>query len=123
MPAAAANFTAIDVYKDLANCVKSALPLPPPSLALGADFLVVPTVMHHYLVSEVLQQETETLSKAEYNANLGTFTNFVNLLGMCAVSVPASELPHIPIQVRSLDNGLSDCKQACGCKKQVQTLF
>jgi allophanate hydrolase len=68
----------------------------------SADFLVVPTVMHHYLVSEVVQQETETPSKTEYNSYLGTFTNFVNLLGMCAVSVPAGRLPDVHLQVCTL---------------------
>jgi Asp-tRNA(Asn)/Glu-tRNA(Gln) amidotransferase A subunit family amidase len=52
-------------------------------------FLVVPTVMHHYTAAELLAQEGQ--GEVSYNSHLGTFTNFVNLLGMCAVSVPFSK--------------------------------
>lgn len=51
-------------------------------------FLVVPTVMHHYTAAELSAQEAEGV--VSYNSHLGTFTNFVNLLGMCGVSVPFS---------------------------------
>lgn len=54
----------------------------------GNAFLVVPTVMHHYTVAELLDQEKQ--GNVGYNSHLGTFTNFVNLLGMCAISVPFS---------------------------------
>jgi hypothetical protein len=68
--------------------------------AAGDPFLLVPTVMHHYTVRELLEQERE--GNVGYNSHLGTFTNFVNLLGMCAISVPFSkfEVEQEPDSVR-----------------------
>ena len=63
----------------------------------GCSYLVVPTVMHHYLVSEL--QAQEDTGCVQYNAHLGKFTNFVNLLGLAAISVPAVMLPSVPGQV------------------------
>ena len=57
--------------------------------------LLVPTVLQHYLIAEVeaeeKQQEPPTWSK---NALNGRFTNFVNLLDMAAISVPADLIRH-----------------------------
>lgn len=57
--------------------------------------LMVPTVLQHYLIAEVeaeeKQQEPPVWSK---NALNGRFTNFVNLLDMAAISVPASLIQH-----------------------------
>ena len=100
----AANYTAVDVYKDLATLRAARADAFAHIAAAGADFLVVPTVMHHYLAKEVLDQETAAPEAAKYNAYLGTFTNFVNLLGMCALSVPAGLLPDIELEVRSLQH-------------------
>ena len=97
---AAANYTATDVYEDLARLRALRADAFAHIKAAGADVLVVPTVMHHYLVKEREKQETEDPKKATYNAYLGTFTNFVNLLGMCACSVPAGRLPEVPLEVR-----------------------
>ena len=97
---AAANYTATDVYEDLARLRALRADAFAHIKAAGADVLVVPTVMHHYLVKEIEKQETEDPKKATYNAYLGTFTNFVNLLGMCACSVPAGRLPEVPLEVR-----------------------
>lgn len=47
-----------------------------------ADFLFVPTTGTIYTIAEV---EAEPI---QLNANLGVFTNFVNLLDLCAVAVP-----------------------------------
>ena len=47
-----------------------------------ADFLFLPTTGTIYTVAEV---EAEPI---QLNANLGLFTNFVNLLDLCAIAVP-----------------------------------
>lgn len=49
----------------------------------GCDALLVPTVPRVYTLAEVSAQPLET------NAILGTWTNFVNLADLCALSVPA----------------------------------
>jgi allophanate hydrolase len=48
-----------------------------------ADFLLLPTSPTHYTIDQV-QADPITL-----NANLGTYTNFVNLLDLSAVAIPA----------------------------------
>ncbi|KAK9834472.1 hypothetical protein WJX74_002417 [Apatococcus lobatus] len=63
------------------------------------DLLMVPTVLHHYTVAEIEQEEKQTGEVAwTQNAKQGRFTNFVNLLDMCGVSVPSSlvVLPSLP---------------------------
>jgi allophanate hydrolase len=47
------------------------------------DLLVTPTAGTHYTVAEVEADPVQT------NSNLGTYTNFMNLLDLCAVAVPA----------------------------------
>jgi allophanate hydrolase len=47
------------------------------------DVLVVPTAPGHYTLAQI---EAEPLA---WNARLGTYTNFVNLLDLCALAVPA----------------------------------
>ena len=47
------------------------------------DVLVAPTAPTHYTLSQVEQDPLGT------NARLGVFTNFANLLDLCAVAVPA----------------------------------
>lgn len=47
------------------------------------DILVVPTAPTHYKISEMLRDPVAL------NRNLGTYTNFVNLLDYAAVSVPS----------------------------------
>ena len=51
------------------------------------DVLVVPTAAYNYTVKEILEQESAGIGTM--NANLGRFTNFVNFLGMCGISVPS----------------------------------
>lgn len=51
------------------------------------DVLLVPTAAYNYTVKEVTEQEGS--GSVTYNANLGRFTNFVNQIGMCGVSVPS----------------------------------
>ena len=60
------------------------------------DLLLVPTALHHCTVAEI-EAEEKAASQPTWanNAKLGRFTNFVNLLDMCGVSVP-SGLLHCP---------------------------
>ena len=98
---AAGKFSATDVFRDQ-NILRSRKAAAAAAIAAaGTDVLVVPTVMHHYLVRELTEQEAAAPPVATYNAYLGTFTNFVNLLGMCALSVPAGMLPPMPQEVRA----------------------
>ena len=65
----------------------------PPATAHGAawddvDVLVVPTVPRVPTVAEVLA------GAVGVNAMLGTYTNFVNLLDLCALTVPVDDAEH-----------------------------
>ncbi len=51
------------------------------------DLLVTPTAPTHYRLAEVAADPLGT------NARLGTFTNCVNLLDLCAVAIPAGDTP------------------------------
>jgi allophanate hydrolase len=51
------------------------------------DALVLPTIPRSYTVEEVLADPIEL------NSRLGTYTNFVNLLDLCALAVPAAIRP------------------------------
>ena len=50
----------------------------------GLDTLVVPTAPAAYTIAEVGQHPVQL------NSNLGTYTNFVNLLDLCGLAVPVS---------------------------------
>ena len=105
----AGSFSSVDVYGAQANLRVAAARCRSLLLEASGDpshhtptpFLVVPTVMHHYTSEELLRQEAQ--GEVSFNSHLGTFTNFVNLLGMCAVSVPfrSFEYPAPEAQVRS----------------------
>ena len=64
------------------------------------DILVVPTAAYNYTVREIMAEEDEQdyvamltgRAMVTKNAKLGGFTNFVNLLDMCGVSVPSGLL-------------------------------
>jgi allophanate hydrolase len=52
-----------------------------------AGALVVPTIPTMYRIEEVLAEPLAL------NANLGTYTNFVNLLDLCAIAIPSGRYP------------------------------
>lgn len=51
------------------------------------DVLAFPTTPTIYRLAEVQRDPLDT------NTTLGTFTNFVNLLDLCAIAIPAGETP------------------------------
>jgi allophanate hydrolase len=53
------------------------------SVFAGVDGLLLPTAPTHYTIEEVLA------NPVELNSRLGTYTNFVNLLDLSALAVPA----------------------------------
>lgn len=52
------------------------------------DYLVTPTVGRTYQINDVLAQPKIT------NQHLGYYTNFMNLLDLCAIAIPAGILPN-----------------------------
>lgn len=58
------------------------------------DFALTPTVPTHYRIDQV------SADPISLNSNLGTYTNFMNLLDLCAVAVPAGfTARHLPWSV------------------------
>jgi allophanate hydrolase len=67
------------------------------------DFLLLPTAPTTYKISEVVA------SPIELNNNLGYYTNFVNLLDMAAVAVPAGMLENgLPFGVSLIGRAFAD---------------
>ena len=58
------------------------------SVYTGLDVLVLPTAPTIFKTEEVLADPIDT------NSQLGAYCNFVNLLDLCALSIPASTLPN-----------------------------
>lgn len=52
------------------------------ALFSGVDLLIVPTAPTHYTRAQIAADPIVR------NSNLGTYTNFVNLLGLCALALP-----------------------------------
>ena len=69
----------------------------------GIDALVLPTVPTAYSTAQVLA------NPIELNSRLGTYTNFVNLLDLCALALPAAIRPDdIPFGITLLAPGGHD---------------
>jgi allophanate hydrolase len=81
----AKSFDATDVYRALARL--SLLRRTTEPVWKDIDFLVVPTAPTIYTVEQV---DAEPM---RLNSNLGRYTNFVNLLDLCGVAVPAGFRP------------------------------
>lgn len=73
---------------------------------VGASSLVLPTVPFHPTLAEVAADPFGV------NARLGIFTNFVNLLDLCAVSVPSDPTDGRPHGVSLIGPAWSDRVQA-----------
>jgi allophanate hydrolase len=68
-----------------------------------SDFLLLPTAPTHYTIWQVLAEPFER------NADLGTYTNFVNLLDLAAVAVPAGFKPNgLPFGVSLIGRAFTD---------------
>jgi len=80
---AADTFTAEDVFT--AEHRKHALRNQATEVFESVDYIVVPTIGTLYTIDEVQDNPIET------NANLGLYTNFVNLFDLCAVTIPAGQ--------------------------------
>jgi allophanate hydrolase len=71
------------------------------------EALALPTIPRAYRVDEMLADPIEL------NSRLGTYTNFVNLLDLCALSVPAAILPDgIPFGVTLIGRAGEDAALA-----------
>jgi hypothetical protein len=83
---AGAGLSAVEAYEGqyaLAACARAA-----EAVWNAADVLVLPTTGTIYRIAEVLAEPFAL------NANLGLYTNFVNLLDLAAVAVPAGFRSH-----------------------------
>ncbi|KAK9803367.1 hypothetical protein WJX73_009893 [Symbiochloris irregularis] len=91
----ATKWTGADVYDAQAELVTATAHT---RLELAkVDFFLVPTALNHFTVAEIEGQEKggegAQLTWA-FNGRLGRFTNFVNLMDMCGISVPSGVLEH-----------------------------
>jgi allophanate hydrolase len=69
----------------------------------AADVLLLPTAGTHYRIDE------ETADPIRLNSTLGRYTNFVNLMDLAAVAVPAGFTPHeLPFGVSLIGPAWSD---------------
>jgi allophanate hydrolase len=73
---------------------------------VGACSLVLPTVPFHPTLAQV------AADPIGINARLGVFTNFVNLLDLCAVAVPSDPVDGLPCGVSLIGPAWSDRVQA-----------
>ncbi|XOV85718.1 MAG: allophanate hydrolase [bacterium] len=80
-----ARFTAAEAFR--AQYRLAELRRQTQALFKSIDVLVLPTVPTNYMIEEVAQDPLNT------NAHLGAYTNFVNLLDLCAVAIPADNFP------------------------------
>jgi allophanate hydrolase len=73
----------------------------------GLDALVLPTAPTAYSTAQVL------VNPIELNSRLGTYTNFVNLLDLCGLALPAAiRSDHIPFGITLLAPGGQDAQLA-----------
>jgi allophanate hydrolase len=99
--AGARRFSATDAFVAASRLADMRATLAP--LWSTFDVLVVPTVPTTYTIAEV---EAEPV---ELNRRLGTYTNFVNLLDLSAIAVPASMRPDgIPFGITLIGPAGSD---------------
>ena len=77
----ARNLSAADAFRGLYALQAYKARLAP--VIASVDLFCVPTAPTHYTVDAVLADPIAT------NSRLGTYTNFVNLLDMCGIAVPA----------------------------------
>ena len=102
---AARGFSATDAFRGLYRLREARRDTA--VLWAGCDLLMVPTAPGHPRHAEV---DAEPLRS---NAQLGTYTNFVNLLGWCALALPAGQAAHgLPFGVTFIAPAASDAALA-----------
>ncbi|MEW5314226.1 MAG: hypothetical protein WDW38_005738 [Sanguina aurantia] len=84
------KYTAADVFSDMHKM--AVLRAAAVVELTKTDVLLVPSALSHFTIAEVLAQETAQPPTWGRNAKMGRFTNFVNLIDMCGVSVPSGLL-------------------------------
>jgi allophanate hydrolase len=100
-----ARFSAVDAFR--AQYRIRALRAEAAGIFAQTSFLVVPTAPTIYTLAQI-DAEPYTL-----NATLGTYTNFVNLLDLCALAVPSDRYPGgIPIGVTFIGPAFADAALA-----------
>jgi allophanate hydrolase len=103
--ATARDWTARDAYRAIHRLAQ--LKRDARRLLAGTDVFVVPTTPTIYRVAEV---EAEPLL---LNARLGTYTNFVNLMGMCGIAVPSGfRADGLPLGITVLADAFVEAKAA-----------
>ncbi|MCX5497196.1 allophanate hydrolase [Kaistia dalseonensis] len=99
------NHTAVDVFRAIHKV--AALKRDTRATWDAIDILLVPTTPTIYRKSEILADPIQL------NAQLGIYTNFVNLMGMCGVAVPNGFRPDgLPLGVTFLAPSWQDAKAA-----------
>ena len=102
---AARGFSATDAFRGLYRLREARRDTA--ALWAGCDLLMVPTAPGHPRHAEVDAEPLRT------NAQLGTYTNFVNLLGWCALALPAGQAAHgLPFGVTFIAPAASDAALA-----------
>jgi allophanate hydrolase len=97
----AKKLSAADAFKGIYALQALKAKLAP--LIASVDLLCVPTAPTHYTVEQVLADPIAT------NSKLGTYTNFVNLLDLCGIAVPAGRRPDgLPMSVTLIAGGAKD---------------
>ena len=96
-----AKFSAVDAFE--AAYALEALRRETEAVWEQADFLLLPTAPTHYTIEQV------QAAPVELNAKLGYYTNFVNLLDLAAVAVPAGFKPNgLPFGVSLIGKAFTD---------------
>lgn len=82
------------------------------------DVMLLPTTPTHYTVEEVLADPIRL------NSRLGTYTNFVNLLNLCAIAIPAGMRPDgLPFGITLMaPAGADDALASLGAKFTGESL-
>jgi allophanate hydrolase len=94
-------YSAVDVFR--AAYELQALRSKTDTLLDQVDFLLLPTAPTHYRIADVQE------SPLELNSNLGYYTNFVNLLDLAAVAVPAGfKANRLPFGVSLIGKAFTD---------------
>jgi allophanate hydrolase len=101
----ARDWTAKDAYRAMHRLAE--LKRDARRLLASSDVFVVPTTPTIYRVAEV---EAEPI---RLNARLGTYTNFVNLMGMCGMAIPAGfRRDGLPLGITVLSEAFAEAEAA-----------